>query len=250
MDTRGAKHGSLLLRQRLFALTLLGLLSVVALSSCQGNGGGAVRRALPPSPTPAAARSAVGISERDVRQLLLPASLVPSRLRLVGQYTLTNDDIARYFANPAAVRATLLESGQLTGAAIDYALPDAPRLTDSEVAISSSVAVYNSVAAAQASLSAPSLNSVVRSLGVLGEEINLPPLAQQSRAFRGARTGDGPDRVTYLVVMRQENVLQTLLVVLPATPRRGGLENEPLVEHLAKLYLFLTTPSIAALQAR
>lgn len=241
---------SLLSTRRRLILILLSVLGVFGLSGCQGNSGSAKVSTPISSPTTAATGLIAGISDRDVRQLLLPVSLVPSRLRLTGQYSLTNDDIARYFANPAAIRATLLESGRLTGAANSYALPDAPRLTDSEIAISSSVAVYNSVAAAQASLSSPSLNSVVGSLGVVGQEVTLPPLAQQSRAFRGARTGDGPDRVTYLVFMRQENVIQSLLVVLPATPRRGAVENEPLVEHLANLYLFLTTPSIATLQAR
>src|SRR6266545_5359020 len=75
---------------------------VLGLAACSGSGdkqanteGGA--RNTPASRTAAGARQ---LSERELRNLLLPLGAVPLRLTPTGQYLLPNDEVAKFFPDP------------------------------------------------------------------------------------------------------------------------------------------------------
>ena len=155
--------------------------------------------------------------------LLLPRGAVPVGLTHAEEYLLPNEAVATFFPDPPAAVQRMETAGRVQGAVAHYGLKAGPRrAAEPAVAVSASVAWYRTVAGAQAVLVDPTLVFVVHRLGLDAAEITAPTLSEASRTFRGYRDGDGPELAAYLTLVRRENVIGAVLVVVPAATDDGG----------------------------
>jgi hypothetical protein len=208
---------------RLAALVLA--LAMLLLAACRGGDGqkatskGAVPDIGSGRPLANGVRQ---FTDAELRNLLLPAGAVPVGLAPAGDYLIPNQLVATFFEDQEAALRSMAESGRVQGAAADYKLRSTPRATEQAVAISSSVSYYKTAAGAQAVITDPTMELVIHRFGLHTAEINVDKIAQESRAFRGFRDGDGPDLAAYLILFRRENVIGAVVVVVPAATDDGG----------------------------
>lgn len=160
--------------------------------------------------------------ERGLRGRLLPRDAVPARLVPAAASLLPNEEAARYFPDPAAALRAMEAAERVGGALADYRLPFAPDAADQAVAVISSVALYRTAAAAQNVVADPTLALVVESLGLHVTEIATEQVGDASHTFRGSRAGDGPDRITYVVVFQHGEAVGTVIVAVPTGADDGG----------------------------
>ena len=171
----------------------------------------------------AAHDQALAFVDDKLTNLLLPRGAVPVGLTHAEEYLLPNEAVARFFPDPPAAVQRMETAGRVQGAVAHYGLKAGPRrAAEPAVAVSASVAWYRTVAGAQAVLVDPTLVFVVHRLGLDAAEITAPTLSEASRTFRGYRDGDGPELAAYLTLVRRENVIGAVLVVVPAATDDGG----------------------------
>jgi hypothetical protein len=150
----------------------------------------------------------------DLFSLLLPIGAIPVWLNPSGEYPLPNEEVARYFDDAMAAQRAMVVAGRVEGAAAEYRLPSAPQASERAVLVVSTVAWYTTDAGAQSVIQDPTMALVIHRFGLHTAEITLPRIGAESRAFRGFRVGDDPERAAYLLVFRKGNITGTVVVVM------------------------------------
>jgi hypothetical protein len=161
-------------------------------------------------------------TDAQLKNQLLPLGAVPIGLAPAGDYLTPNDFVATFFDDQESAKSAMAESGRVQGAAADYRLRGTPRASEQVVAVSSSVSYYKTVAGAQAVITDPTMELVIHRFGLRTAEIEVDRIANESRAFRGFRDGDGPDLAAYLILYRKDNIIGAVMVVVPAATDDGG----------------------------
>ena len=208
-------------------VTLMLALGALCAAGCGVIGGGTAKNtsAGGKSATPVRAAGIDGplqFADAKLKNLLLPRGAVPVGLTQAEEVLLSNDDVATFFPDAQAALQKMTESGRMKGGVAHYSLRSAPRASEPALAVSSSVAWYKTVAGAQSVIADPTMELVIHRLGLTAAEISMERVGQESRAFRGYRDGDDPDRAAYLLLFRKENVIGAVLVVVPSASDDGG----------------------------
>jgi hypothetical protein len=172
-------------------------------------------------PLPARA-SELRLTNVDLYAMLLPTAAVPVWLYGEGEYPLPNEEVARYFVDAVAAERAMTLTGRMNGAAVDYRLPGTPREAERAVLVISSVAWYSTNAGAEDVVQDPTLPLVIHRFGLHTAEVKLTSIGEDSRAFRGYRDGDDPNRAAYLIVFRKANIIGTVVVVMSEHRDDGG----------------------------
>jgi hypothetical protein len=147
--------------------------------------------------------AAGSLTERELQRHLLPHTAVSTRLVPAGETFLPNE---------------------LGGAVVEY-LPPVPRtVSEGPVAVTSSVALYQTAAGAGEVIADPSLESTLAGLGLRVAEAGTERerVGDESRMFRGMRDGDGPHLTSYVVTFLKDAAIGTVVVTIPATADDGG----------------------------
>ena len=153
-------------------------------------------------------------SDSDLFNVLLPAGAVPSGLRHDLTFPLPNEEVARFFPDPAAAQRAMMAAGRVEGVGVDYRVPGRASASTRALVISSSAARYTSVDGAKGVLQNPTMELVIHRFGLNTAEITLARVGEESRAFRGYRDIDGPNRAAYLLIFRKANVIGAVVVVM------------------------------------
>lgn len=182
----------------------------------------AVKDRIAPSESAAEVVAVRRFTDDALDELLLPRGAAPRGLIGSEPFLVPNELVARLLPDPERARIALEKFGRIQGAAVEYTLPAAPRASEPAVAVTSTVSWYASVAGAEAVIADPTMEFVLHGLGLTTAEIKSERVAEQSRAFRGFRDGDSPDLAAYIVLFRRQNLIGSVVVVVPAATDDGG----------------------------
>ena len=187
--------------------------------------------------SPPAALPRLRFSDADVYRLLLPRQLAGDGLASQWTSLTSNAALAALFADPETALHRLERTGRLTGAAAEYRRSGAVAGAPAPLAVTTTAAIYGDEAKAAAALADPDLRLLLLAFDFTAREIGMAVVGDESRAFQALPRGGDTGTVSYVIVFRRKNVLQSLTVVMAREHDDDGV----LLRSLA-LKQVLTTP--------